>query len=139
MSGPELTDFVPLPCEAHRIANCILEGDCTLTDFELPSYETYFTKLKDDEEFGLAAIQVQINDLDACFIASLALAFNEAACDMPPIPQPPDPDEIREKLDECIERVQESAAEGASNIGEWAKAMTVTFGEDGLPTRIQVP
>jgi len=139
VSGPELTDFVPQPCEANRIANCILEGGCSLTDFELPAHEVYFTKLKDDQEFGLAAIQVEINDLDACFIASLALAFNEAACDMPAIPQPPDPDEITEKLEECIGRVQESVLEGASDIGEWSKAMTITFGDDGVPTRIQVP
>lgn len=139
MSGPELTDFVPQPCEANRIANCIFEGDCDLTDFELPAHEVYFTKLRDDQEFGLAAIQIQINDLDACFLASLALAFNEAACDMPAIPQPPDPDEILTKVDECIERVAEGVAEGASALGEWAKAMTVTFDDAGLPTRIQVP
>jgi len=139
MSGPSLTDFVPEPCEANRIANCILDGDCELADFELPGHEEYFTKLKDDQEFGLGAIQITINDLDACFIASLALAFNEAACAMPTIPEPPDPEEIAEELEKCIERVQESVLEGASNIGEWAKAMTVTFGDDGIPTRIQVP
>ena len=136
---PGTCDFVPQPCEANRIADCILEGDCSLSDFEIPSTEVYFTSLQDIEPPGLGAIQLQINALDACFLASLTLAFQKAGCPMPAIPQPPDPDAILETITTCIERVQEGVAESASNIGAWAQAMTITFNDDGSPTRIQVP
>jgi hypothetical protein len=139
VADPGEIDFVPAACEAQRIAGCIIGNDCQLEDFELPSVEVYFTDLRDNPTLGLAAIQLQINALDACFLTNLALAFAEAGCDLPSIPQPPDPGEITEMVAECLERVQEGVAEQASALGEWAKAMTVTFGEDSTPTRIQVP
>jgi hypothetical protein len=124
-------DFIPAPCEATRIANCVVKRGCSVEALSLPG----MTLGMDKTLTGFRDLHLRIASLNARFIAAMIQAFVQSNCTLPPLPEFPDaPD-----FEDCLEQLEDLTAEGADPLGILSSVINVTFGTNGLPIQISNP
>lgn len=125
-------DFVPGPCEANAIKQCIEARACELETLNPPSVGGSIGLLSLKLDL-IGDLTVEVNASNTCLLAALQVAFEIAGCPFPIAPDAlPIPD-----FDDCVTALDEQVAEAGSDLGTLGNTFNVEFDENGLPVRIQ--
>lgn len=125
-----MIEFVPDACCARAIQLALQARACVTIELELGGYQETF-----EAGAGIAlGAETALQSKFDCLVEAFTRAFEQAGCDLPPLPERPEPPDFSE----CESIVQDLVSQGSNPLAALGGLIEIEYDETFYPTLIRV-